>query len=343
MEISERGKNITHFYAMELLEKARSLEAGGEDVIHMETGEPDFPTPALVKEAAMKAIEEGRTTYTPALGLPELRERIAEHYGKRDGISISPERVIVTNGSSGAFLLLFAVLLERGRVVGISDPGYPCYKNFVRMVDARPVSIPVSADTNFEVTPNHLRSCDTMPDMLVVTNPSNPTGTIYSETTLSGLYEALVESDKLLVVDEVYSRLTYGSRVRSALAISDDIIVVNGFSKSFAMTGWRLGWMVVPGRLVDPIHRIAQNVFIAPPTVSQYGALKAFDAVTELETMRRAYLLPELKRLGFDMPVDPQGAFYIYAGIERWGMDSMDFVDSALKEAGVVITPGHDF
>lgn len=334
---------------MELLEKAKELESRGEDIVHMEIGEPDFTTPEPVKEAAIKAIKDNRTFYTHSLGLPELREKIAEYYLNNDGINISPENIIITDGSSGAFFLLYAVLIERGKVLGIPDPGYPCYKNFGYLFDANILPINVSEETKFEVTVDHLRSLKEPVDLLIISNPSNPTGSICRDETISNLYEFLFNKGGNLIVDEIYSGLTYHKKVRSALSVSEDIMVVNGFSKTYAMTGWRLGWMVIPAELVRPVQKIVQNVFISPPTLSQYAALEVFDTVDELEEMRKTYLkrrdflFPELKRLGFNISVKPEGAFYIYGGIEKWGVDSMEFVERALLEAKVALTPGYDF
>ncbi len=349
MKITKRGERIQPFYVMELLEKAMVLEAGGRDIVHMEIGEPDFTTPERVKEAAIKAIKENHTFYTHSLGLPELRECISEHYLKEYGIDISPERIVITHGTSGAFFLLSAALLEGKGYMGISDPGYPCYRNFACILDADIIPIPVAEDTGFQITPDQISSLRHTPDILIICNPSNPTGIIYSQDNLRGVFKSLKERGGVLIVDEIYSGITYGSKPVSALSISDEIIVVNGFSKTFAMTGWRLGWMVIPEELVRTVQKIAQNVFISPPTISQYAAIEALNAWDEVIRMRdiyqerRDYLLPELRRLGFHIPVDPKGAFYIYAGIERWGMDSMEFVERALKEAGVAITPGYDF
>ncbi len=334
---------------MELLEKARGMEAEGEHIVHMEIGEPDFPTPGSVKEAAFDALSKDRTYYTHSLGLPELRKKIADHYLQTDSISISPERVVVTNGTSGAFLLLFSVLLEKGSTLSLSDPGYPCYKNFAALFDAEVRPIPVSAETRFEVTEQELSRGGSGPELLIISNPVNPTGTVYRENTLASLYQSLSKRGSTFVVDEIYRGIVYEKTARTALTISDRIIVVDGFSKVFAMTGWRLGWMVVPEELVRPIQTVAQNVFIAPATLSQYAALKAFDCTHEIESMRktyeerRNYLLPELVRLGFRIPIVPEGAFYIYAGIEKWGIDSHDFVNRALCEAKVALTPGYDF
>jgi len=349
MDISHRAKRIKPFYVMELLEKAKELEKQGEDIIHMEIGEPDFATPELVKEAAIKAIKDNRTFYTHSLGLPELREKISEFYFNNDGINVSPDKIIITEGTSGAFFLLFATLIERGKILGIPDPGYPCYKNFGHLVDAQILPIQVSEETKFEVTKDLLGAVKESPDLLVISSPSNPTGRVYAHDTILNLWDFLREKKSNLIVDEIYSGLYYKGKIKSSLSLSDEIIAVNGFSKTYAMTGWRLGWVVVPQELVRPIQKIAQNLFISPPTISQYAAIKAFDAVEELEEMRKTYrkrkdfLIPELKRLGFNIFVEPEGAFYIYAGIERWGIDSMEFVERGLLEAKVALTPGYDF
>lgn len=348
MNISRRASEISPFYVMELLEKARLMEAEGHSIIHMEVGEPGFETPGVIRREALKALEGGKTFYTHSLGIPELREAVSRNYRDRYGLHVSPERVIITNGSSGAFILLFAALLEQGRTLAIADPGYPCYRNIALLTDCAVRPLPVSAGTNYEVLPEQLDDPST-PDVLVVANPSNPTGTIYRPGSLNALYERLSSRGGVLVVDEIYSGLVYDALFSSSVSISEDVIVVNGFSKAFAMTGWRLGWMVVPGGLVRPIQKLAQNLFIAPPSISQYAALAAFDDAEGLARMcglykeRRDFLLPRLQGLGFDVPVKPDGAFYIYAGIDRFAMDSMLFVERALAEAKVAITPGYDF
>lgn len=349
MKITERAGKIAPFYVMELLEKAKAMEARGEDIIHMEVGEPDFATPPSIKEEAIRAIRDNRTFYTHSLGLPELREKIAEYYERIEHVRVSPERVLITNGTSGAFLLLFTTLLEKGRILAVSDPGYPCYRNFGTLVDAEILSLPVSESTRFEITVECLGSTDVTPQLLIISNPSNPTGVVYREETIYELYKFISSKGSQLIVDEIYSGLTYGRKAKTSLSISEDVIVVNGFSKAYAMTGWRLGWMVVPPALVRPIQKIAQNVFISPPSISQYAAMYAFDEADELEKMRKTYeerrdfMLPQLKGLGFSIPVDPEGAFYIYAGIDKWGLDSMEFVEKALREARVALTPGYDF
>ncbi len=343
------AEGVTPFYVMEILERAREMEAGGADIVHMEIGEPDFTTPEVIKEAALRAIMENRTFYTESLGIPELRRRVAEEYGRRYGLDITPQRIVITSGTSGAFLLLSCMLLGRGRTLLLSDPGYPCYRNFGRLAGARTVMLPVDDSSRFEVRPSQIMDFEGKPHLVIVASPSNPTGVIYRRDSLASLGEAVEARGGTLVVDEIYSGLTYDGDFMTTLGIPGGPIVVNGFSKAFAMTGWRLGWMVLPEHLVRPAQKIAQNVFISPPTISQYAALAAFDAVADLERMRltyrkrRDFLLPELRRLGFRIPVDPEGAFYIYADIGRWGIDSMEFVERALREARVALTPGYDF
>jgi len=349
MRITRRASEITPFYVMELLEKAKEMEARGEDIVHMEVGEPDFPSPAPVKEEAIRAVKENRTFYTHSLGLPELRERIAQYYLESHNVKISPERVIITSGTSGAFLLLSAVLIECGDVLALSDPGYPCYRNFATLVDAVIQPIAVTHETGYTLTAGHFREVKEMPRAVIVSNPSNPTGSIYADEVLAELYRFLSAKDVPLVVDEIYSGLSYQGKVTTALALSDDIIVVNGFSKTYAMTGWRLGWMVVPEDLVRPVQKVAQNVFISAPSISQYAAIHAFGVEDEIRKMvetygkRRDFMLERLRGLGFRIPVDPQGAFYIYAGIEKWKLDSMIFTGRALAEAKTALTPGYDF
>ena len=347
--ITDRAEKIAPFYVMELLEKAKAMEAKGEDIVHMEVGEPDFPTPELVKKEAIRAIEENHTFYTHSLGITELRERIAEHYLATEGINISPERIVITNGTSGGFLMLFSALLDSKKILALSDPGYPCYRNFGYLTGTDIALIPVSHETRFQLTAEHIKGLKTPPDLIVISNPSNPTGTVYEEQTIKDLYNAVSEKGGIIIVDEIYSGLSYIGRIRSAASISDEIIIVNGFSKTYAMTGWRLGWMVIPRWLVRPVQKIAQNVFISPPSVSQYAALKAFEASHDLEVMRQTYrqrrdfMMSELKDMGFHIPVTPEGAFYIYAGIKKWGIDSMEFVGRVLEEAKVAVTPGYDF
>jgi aspartate/methionine/tyrosine aminotransferase len=344
-----RSQRIQPFYVMELLEKAQQMEAQGIDIIHMEIGEPDFQTPELVKKAGIQAISEGQTFYTHSLGLPELRERIARYYLELKQVSVSPDRIIVTNGTSGAFFLVASVLLDRNRTLLISDPGYPCYKNFAILLGAPVVTLPVSGDFRYRLFPHQISEAPGKKPLLVLCSPSNPTGTIYDLTSLRKLHEAISARNGTLLVDEIYSGLTYGRNLPSALSLNEDVIVIDGFSKTFAMTGWRLGWVVVPNKLVRPIQKVAQNIFISAPTIAQHAALKAFDATADVSEMlkiyeeRRNFLYTRLRDLGFELPVFPEGAFYIYTNIKKWGIDSMVFVERALLEAHVAVTPGYDF
>jgi len=346
---SERSGKVKPFYVMEILEQAQILERKGEDIVHMEIGEPDFATPWSIREAAIKAIREGKTFYTHSLGLLDLRERISQFYLDTRGIDVSPERIIVTNGTSGAFFLLSAVLLDGKKGLIVSDPGYPCYRNFGVLADAPVVSLPVSRESEFEIAPEQLGEIRVKNPMLMICSPSNPTGTVYGKPALEGLYQAVTHKQGIMAVDEIYSGLSYGDDYPSALSVSDEIVVIDGFSKTYAMTGWRLGWTVVPDKLVRSLQTVAQHVFISAPTVAQYAALAAFDAVDDINEMRKTYevrrdfLFPRLKEIGFELPARPAAAFYVYANIEKWGIDSMEFVERALAEAKVAITPGYDF
>lgn len=347
--ISTKLDRITPFYVMELLEEAKRMEAAGEDVVHMEIGEPDFSTPDRIKEAALRAIQDNRTFYTESLGLPQLRERIAQHYLDSQGAEVSPKRIVITSGTSGAFCLLSAVLLGRRRSLVISDPGYPCYRNFGLLAGANLISIPVDETTGYQIKPSMLEGLKERPHLVMIANPSNPTGTLYHSDSLSVLHDSVRRLKGVLLIDEIYQGLTYEGEFKSGVAIADDIIVVDGFSKVYAMTGWRLGWMVVPEDLVRPLQKVSQNVYISAPTISQHAAMAAFDAGDDVEKMkdkyreRRAYLMGQLGKLGFELPAIPQGAFYVYAGIQRWNLDSMLFVRRALSEARVAVTPGYDF
>jgi aspartate/methionine/tyrosine aminotransferase len=347
--ISKKLDRITPFYVMELLEEARRMEAAGEDIVHMEIGEPDFSTPESIKEAALQAIRDNRTFYTESLGLPKLRERIAEYYCQDQGLRVPPERIVITSGTSGAFSLLASVLLGRNRSLVMSDPGYPCYRNFGLLAGADLVPIPVDERSGFRILPAMIEKLKKRPHLVMIANPSNPTGTIYDAGSLRALLDSVRAREGILLIDEIYRGLTYDGEFRSGVSISDDVIVVDGFSKVYAMTGWRLGWMVVPEELVRAVQKVSQNVYISAPTVSQHAALAAFDARDEVERMkdryreRRAYLMNQLEGLGFQLPASPEGAFYIYAGIQRWNLDSMLFVKRALSEAKVALTPGYDF
>jgi len=352
VQIADRMARIQPFYVMDLLARARGLEAQGRSIIHMEIGEPDFPTPAPIVAAGQAALASGETHYTPAKGLPALREAIAGFYRHRYGVELDPQRVIVTPGSSGALQLVMSVLVNPGQSVLMADPGYPCNRHFVELVEGTPLGIPVGADTGYQLTAElveqHWRedSC-----AVLVASPANPTGTLLSQSQLKALHRTVQRLGGVLIVDEIYQGLVYDGEGGTALALADDLFVLNSFSKFFGMTGWRLGWLVAPEAVVDPLDRLAQNIFLAAPTLSQHAALVAFSPevmeileVRRLEFQRRRdFLLPALRGLGFDLPVTPQGAFYLYAGCEAISDDSAALAERLLGEAGVAVTPGLDF
>jgi aspartate/methionine/tyrosine aminotransferase len=337
---------------MALLARARELEAAGRSIIHMEIGEPDFATPESIRAAGARAIERGETFYTPALGLPALRQAIAGFYRSRYGVTVSPERIIITPGASGALLLATAALVNRGDEVLLADPGYPANRHFVRLMDGVPVGIAVGPDSNYQLRSEHLQQhWGVRTKAALVATPSNPTGTLIKPDELSAMAQFAAARGGALIVDEIYHGLVYDGEAQTALALRDDVFVINSFSKYFNMTGWRLGWLVAPERYVDAIDRIAQNIFLAASTPAQYAALAAFepetlallDARRDEFRARRDFLLPALRGLGFGVPQIPQGAFYIYARSAELAPDSYVFARELLEKAGVAITPGVDF
>ena len=350
VRVAARMAGIAPFRVMEILARARALEAQGRSIVHMEIGEPDFPTPAAVVEAGVNALRAGHTQYTPALGLPVLRAAIAAHYPV--AARPDPARVIVTPGSSGALTLVFGVLIDPGDEVLMADPGYPCNQHFVRLFDGRPRLVPVDPATSYQLTAELIRRHWTPATRAVLlSSPSNPTGTLVPDVEMEKIVATVRALGGVLIVDEIYHGLTYGVEARSVLHYSADVFVVNSFSKYYGMTGWRLGWLVAPESYVEAIDRLAQNIFLAAGTPAQHAALSAFDpqVLAELEQRRREfearrdYLLPRLRALGFDMPVTPQGAFYLYADSSRLAPDSETFARELLEQAGVAITPGRDF
>ena len=357
LPISRRALEIEPFHVMDILARAKALETQGRDIVHLEIGEPDFPTPQPIIEAGINALQNQQTFYTPALGLPQLREAIAGWYQSRYGLNISPNRIIVTPGASGALLLVLGALLEQGKNVLMTDPGYPCNRHFARFLEGRAKPVPVAADSAFQLTPQHINDYwDENSQLALVASPSNPTGTVLLKPELKALADAVKAKNGTLIVDEIYHGLTYdGIELPSVLEVDNDAIVINSFSKFFGMTGWRLGWAVVPESLEPVMDRLAQNLYLAAPTISQYAALTAFqpDTLEILESRRQAFeqrrnfLLPALTDLGFKIPAKPQGAFYIYADCSRFLNeqipDSMTLSRYLLDKAGVAITPGNDF
>jgi len=345
-------QDIQPFRVMQLLSRARRLEAGGRDIVHMEIGEPDFPTPAPVIAAVSRAIADGDVRYTPATGLPALREAIAAWYLRQEGVALDPSRIVVTPGASGALLLVLGAILDPGRSVLMADPGYPCNRNFARFLDGRSQAIPVGADTGYQLTAQQVAAhWDDTTAAVLVASPSNPTGTLIPGDELRRIREFVTRKNGVLIVDEIYHGLVYDGRAETALALGDDLFVINSFSKYFGLTGWRIGWLVAPESVVPDLDKLAQNLFLAAPTPAQHAALAALqpDTLAILERrrdefhQRRDYLMPALREIGFEIPVTPQGAFYLYANCERFSDDSLRFAETLLDETGVAITPGLDF
>ena len=349
---ASRLANIAPFHVMELLARAKALEAEGRDIIHMEVGEPDFPTPEPIIAAAQAHIASGRVFYTPALGLPELRSAIATFYKTRYDITLPASRIVVTAGASGALLLALACLTEPASEWLLTDPGYPCNCNFVRSFEGVPVCIPVHAENKFQPTLTELEQNWTERTAgALFASPANPTGTLLDDAVLAAIAGFVRQKGGQLIVDEIYHGLTYERDATTALQFGDDIFVVQSFSKYFNMTGWRLGWLVVPERFARDIEKLAQNLFIAPSTPAQHAALAAFlPGTTAILENRRAefrrrrdFLVPELEKLGFRISAKPEGAFYIYANCSTLTSDSDRFARDLLETAGVATTPGLDF
>ncbi|HEY7656186.1 MAG TPA: pyridoxal phosphate-dependent aminotransferase [Burkholderiales bacterium] len=352
MRLARRTAEIEPFHVMALLARARELEAQGRSIIHMEIGEPDFPTPGPIIRAGVRALEKGELFYTPTPGLPQLRDAIAGYYRTRYGVALSPARILVTTGASAALMLACAALIDPGDEVLLADPGYPANRHFVRVVEGVPRAVPVDAASGYQLAPAHLeRHWGPRTVAALVATPSNPTGTLVSTERLARMAEIARARGGVLIVDEIYHGLVYEGEYTTAAALADDVFVINSFSKYFNMTGWRLGWMVAPERAVGELDKLAQNLYLAAPTPAQHAALAAFEPETLaiLESRRqefrarRDFLVPALRALGFEIPVMPQGAFYVYARCGRLARDSFGFARDLLEKAGVAITPGVDF
>ena len=351
-----RVADIAPFHVMEVQTAARALEAAGRSVVHMEIGEPDFPTPAPVIAAAQAAIAGGDLYYTSALGLPALREAIAGHYRDHYGVAVAPERIIVTAGSSAALLLVMALIVDRDERILLSDPGYPCNRHFVRVLEGRPVGVPVGPESNYQLTASLIERHWTHDTRgALIATPSNPTGTVVPPDELRRIAGVVAARGGQLIVDEIYLGLTYGlapgQRPASALSLSDDAFVISSFSKYFNMTGWRLGWLVAPERYVRDLEKLAQNLYISPAAPSQRAALACFrpETLRILEERRRAFearrdfLVPALRDIGFEIPVLPTGGFFVYADCSAFSDDSERFCRDVLAGCGVAFTPGIDF
>jgi aspartate/methionine/tyrosine aminotransferase len=350
--LSRRVGRVQAFHVMELLARARVAEAQGRDIVHMEMGEPDFPAPPAVVAAAHAALEQGLTHYSPALGMPQLREAISAYYQHRYGLAIPSQRIIVTPGSSGALQLVMAALLDAGDEILMPDPSYPCNRQIATVLGARTVAIAVDATTAYQPTPEQVDAAWTeRTRALMLASPSNPCGSVLERNDLRRLSGAVKAHAGHLVVDEIYHGLSYGMDLPTAMELDDGAFVINSFSKYFGMTGFRLGWLVAPPDCVPALERLAQNLFISASTLAQHAALAAFESETiELLEQRRGefcrrrdFLLPVLRELGFIIPRVPEGAFYIYADASRFTEDGESFAHELLDKAGVVITPGIDF
>ncbi len=346
MRNSRRGA-VDPFIVMDVMEAARRAEAEGRHIIHMEVGQPGTPAPAGARAALARTMEHDSLGYSVALGLPALRARIARHYQERYDVDLAPERVIVTSGSSGAFLLAFTALFDTGDRVGIGAPGYPSYRQILKALDLVPIDISTRPENRLQPVADELKSLDLQG--LMVASPANPSGTMLDRPALEALISASRASDMAFISDEIYHGIEYEAKAVSALEITDDTYVINSFSKYFSMTGWRVGWMVVPEDHVRVIERLAQNMFICAPHASQVVALAAMDCDDELQgnlavyRKNRALMLEGLPKAGFDRIAPPDGAFFVYADVSHLTQDSRAFAAEILEKAGVAVTPGLDF
>lgn len=356
LRLASRVDAIEPFYVMEIVKEAAQLERAGRDLIHMSIGEPDFTAPEPVIEAAAAALRQGVTQYTSALGIAPLREAIAAHYAHAYGLTIAPERIVVTAGASAALLLACLALVGRDDEVLMPDPSYPCNRHFVATAEGRPVLVPSGPETRFQLSADDVRRhWGARTRGVLLASPSNPTGTSLAPDELKRIVEAVRARGGFSIVDEIYQGLSYDDAPISALSFGDDVITVNSFSKYFSMTGWRLGWLVVPPSLTDTFEKLAQNLFICPSALAQHAALACFEPRTldiydarRLEFKRRRdFIVPALERLGFSVPVMPDGAFYVYADCDGVAHpaagDSAALTRALLHDAGVVLVPGMDF
>lgn len=348
LSVSARS-DIAPFMVMEVMNEAARLEAAGERVIHMEVGQSSTRAPLAAREAVKKGIDEDPLGYTLALGNVTLRERISQHYQDWYGIDVPASRIVVTSGSTGAFTLAFLSLFDVGDQVALPSPGYPCYQQILSVLGQRPVIVETGPNTRWMPTPDQIAAIADDVSGLLLASPANPTGTMLEDERLEKLIEICDARGLWFISDEIYHGLTYGRKAKTALACSDNAIVINSFSKYFSMTGWRIGWMVVPEALVETVERIAQNVYICAPAVSQVAALGAFDGMDELERnvaiyrANRDVLLDGLPQVGLGEIVPADGAFYLYCDVSKYTTDSLAFSQLMLKETGVAATSGIDF
>jgi len=345
--IPRRAEEIKPFIVMDVLERARVLEHDGVHIIHLEVGEPDFDTPECVKEAASLALEEGYTHYTHSLGMLELRETIGEYYRKTYNVAVRPDQIVVTSGTSPAMFLLFAALLEAGDEVIVSDPRYACYANFINFLEAVPVPVPVYEEDGFQYRPEAIQEKITDKTKAIFINPpSNPTGNLLSASRM----QAIAKFSPYIVSDEIYHGLVYEGQERSILEFTDHAFVLNGFSKLYAMTGLRLGYLIAPKPFIRPIQKLQQNFFICASSVAQMAGIAALEHAGEdvarmkrIYNERRQFIVQRLREIGFGITVEPTGAFYVFANAKRFSNDSYQLAFDILEKAHVGVTPGIDF
>jgi aspartate/methionine/tyrosine aminotransferase len=352
VRIAQRMDEIAPFHVVEIFNRVGELERAGHSVINLCIGEPDFPTPQPMLDAAAKALQAQRFPYTASLGIPELRAAIAKFYWDRYHVNVPAERIAVTAGASAALLLTMGVLINPGDRVLLTDPGYPCNHQFIRAMGGKPAGVPVDSSSDYQLNAALIARHWTPETVAaLVASPANPTGTMIHADAMRDLITAVHARGGRLIVDEIYLALSYGKEAKTALSLSDDVFIINSFSKYFQMTGWRLGWIVAPGAYVKAIERLSQNLFISNSAIAQHAALAGFEAAT-LELLesrrrefqaRRDYLIPALKQLGFGIPVTPEGAFYVYADCSAFSDDSYRFAWDLLEKAHVAVTPGIDF
>lgn len=349
---AQRVGEIEPFHVMAVLDRAKALQEAGCDVIHMEIGEPDFSTPEPIMRAAQAALNAGHTSYTPALGLPALREAVAGYYQQRYGIDLDPRRVVITPGGSGALLLVSALLVDAGKRVLMADPAYPCNRHFLRLVEGRATMIATGPQSGYQLTPEQIEQHWCRDSVAVLSaSPANPSGSVLTAQQLRAMADTTRRLGGQLIVDEIYHGLTYGCDATSVLEVAPDAWVLNSFSKYFGMTGWRLGWLIAPEEAVPELEKLAQNFYICAPHLSQQAALAAFsnetltvcEARREAFHQRRDFLLPALRELGFVIPYTPQGAFYLYADASPFGADSQRLCQHLIETEHLAITPGLDF
>lgn len=350
MKLSKRG-DISPFIVMEVMAAAAERESRGESILHLEVGQPATTAPRGVLEAARRALSDNKIGYTLALGMPELRQRIALHYREMYGVTVPEQRIVVTIGSSAAFLLSFLALFDPGDRVAIAEPGYPAYRNILKALNIDPVAVPCGPETDFQPTPELLErvSGGRRLDGLLLASPANPTGSMIAPGAFAALAKYCTARGIRLISDEIYHGITYSAPAQTALAFAPEAIVINSFSKYFSMTGWRLGWMIAPEEMIRPVERLTQNLFISPPTLSQCAAIAAFDCHDELRgnvavyARNRELFLRELPNAGLRTFAPADGAFYLYADISELSKDSETFCREMLARTGVAATPGIDF